>query len=157
MTKEIVLSNGTVALVDDADYAELSAYRWHQDGNRASRSNGKNRTLKMHRQIMGEQADGREVDHINGNGLDNRRCNLRLCTHAENTRNGSKHRDGLSSTYKGVTNRYGKWQAMIRTNNKGQYLGMFTSPEDAARAYDAKARELFGEFARLNFAEDGNK
>ena len=90
------------------------------------------------------------VDHINGNRLDNRRSNLRLCTHLQNSRNvRAKTRCGL----KGVTQRGQKWQAGIRIDGKTKHLGTFDTLEDAARAYDVAASAAFGEFARLNYPQ----
>ena len=89
------------------------------------------------------------VDHINGNPLDNRRANLRLCTQAENNLN----RGATKGSFKGVwiDKRYGSWIAQIGHNGKRRHLGSFATPEDAARAYDTAARELHGNFAHLNF------
>ncbi|MDH4202121.1 MAG: AP2 domain-containing protein [Phycisphaerae bacterium] len=104
------------------------------------------RTIRMHREIMGAGPE-QVVDHINHDGLDNRRCNLRVCRHAENVRNQRGQR-GRSSRYKGVSrDRRGKWRAQIWYNGQHFYLGLFESEAAAAEAYNAKARELFGEFA----------
>jgi hypothetical protein len=104
----------------------------------------------MHREIAGP-GPGQVVDHINHDGLDNRRCNLRVCSHAENVRN-QRGQYGRSSRYKGVSRdrRLGKWRAQIWHNGKHTYLGLHDSETAAAEAYNAKARELFGEFAYLN-------
>ena len=105
----------------------------------------------MHRLIIGAK-DGEVVDHRNRNGLDNRKQNLRICTHAENTRNSRPHFS--SSNYKGVhkNNRRGKdWTSSIRFNGKLYHLGYFDREVDAARAYDAKAKQYFKTFAYLNF------
>lgn len=95
------------------------------------------------------------VDHINGNGLDNRRANLRLASHAQNHANSQK-RKGKSSPYKGVSwSRSGaKWMATIRSAGKTTYLGVFTNPIEAAKAYDRAASEIYGEFARVNFTQE---
>jgi hypothetical protein len=96
-----------------------------------------------------------QVDHINGDGLDNRRSNLRLATGSQNQGNSRKRRDGVTSQYRGVSwnKRAGKWQALLRREGKLQYLGYFSDEEAAARAYDAAALEQWGSFARLNFPE----
>ncbi len=110
----------------------------------------KGRTIRMHREIM-RPGRGQVVDHINHDGLDNRRCNLRVCSHAENLRN-QRGQVGRSSRFKGVSRdkRLGKWRAQIWHAGRHYYLGLYVSEIEAARAYDAKARELFGEFAYLN-------
>jgi hypothetical protein len=156
----IPLSQGKYALVDEADYAELARYRWcvswnvsgkqgHRKTFYAARSE-KGRTIRMHRQIMGA-ARGEVVDHINHNGLDNRRSNLRVCSQAENMRN-RRGWGGRTSRYKGVSylRRSDTWQAVIVCEGRRYNLGQFDSETDAAGAYNAKARELFGEFACLN-------
>lgn len=161
--KEIPLTQGKVALVDDADAAIVAPYKWYASRHRGTfyartDTGGRlvRRRLAMHRVILGLGAgDGREVDHINGNGLDNRRANLRICTHAENLRNRGPQRNNRSG-YKGVSlHPDGKWTAHISINGSRnvRYLGLFSTPEDAARAYDAAARDLFGEYARLNFPD----
>lgn len=96
------------------------------------------------------------VDHINGDGLDNRRSNLREANAAQNAANAGLRSDSVSG-FKGVyPNTAGglPWKAEIRANGKRRYLGIFGDPATAARAYDAAAREAFGEFARLNFPQE---
>lgn len=112
--------------------------------------NGRNVTCYLHRVIM-NAPPGVQVDHINGDTLDNRRCNLRLCTHKENGHN--RKLQGGTSKFKGVTwhKRDRKWQAGIRHNGKQIHLGYFNDDVEAARAYDRAARKYFGEFARVNF------
>ena len=102
--------------------------------------------LYMHSLITGFA----EVDHWDGDGLNNRRSNLREVTHAQNMGNARKQY-GCSSQYKGVYWGGKKWQAQIGVNHGTRYLGRFVNEEDAARAYDAAALEAWGEFARLNF------
>ena len=115
--------------------------------------NGKRTYTTMHRLIM-LPPPGLVTDHINRNGLDNRRCNLRIATHSQNNANKAPMRGKTASVYKGVSKTpYGKWQAMTRTKGKELYLGTFESEIDAAKAYDKKVFELHGEFAYLNFPE----
>ena len=154
---QIPLSQGKFATVDDADLEWLSRSRWSvckhgcKYAVRRTRRDGKATTERMHRAIM-DAPPGMQVDHINGDTLDNRRCNLRLCTNGQNKQNSRGSRK--SSPYKGVILSHGRWVASIRRNGRTIYLGQYGTPEDAARAYDSKARELFGEFARCNFPED---
>ncbi len=149
--KEIRLTNGKVVLVDDQDYERLSKYTWTCLGNRyALRAIGK-RVVLIHREIMGA-SDGHEVDHINGNGLDCRRENMRLCNNQQNHANTKAHRDNHSG-YKGVSFWDGKWHAQIQKDWQKTHLGCYDTPEAAARAYDKAALELHGAFARLNFPE----
>lgn len=147
-------------MVDDEDYEELIKYKWHAqpDDSRwyANRKVGKGRldkTVSMHRIIMGDTT-GVQYDHIDGNGLNNQKSNLRIATHRENMRNRKNNSIG-SSRYKGVCwhKRVKKWQSRIGMDCKRICLGYYDSEEEAARAYDIKARELFKEFARLNFIE----
>ena len=95
---------------------------------------------------------GLDVDHIDGDGLNNRRSNLRACTHTENGRNRKLSKNNTSGL-KGVNAREaGKWQAMIKTSGRILHLGVFDSKMEAAKAYDAAALRLYGEFARTNAA-----
>jgi hypothetical protein len=155
---EIILSNGMVASVDEKDLPLLSDHSWHASPNSwttyamARRipfdSAHPNAMVKMHRLILGAPK-GVQVDHRNGNGLDNRRENLRLATPSQNAAN-TRQRRGRSR-FKGVYLRAGgHWRAVIRFHGKGQYLGAFVSETEAALAYNAAAIRLFGEFARLN-------
>jgi hypothetical protein len=157
--REIPLTRGQVAIVDDVDYEELSKFDWHINNygyavRHSSMKNGKRHPILMHR-IIWEMHNGPitegEIDHINGNGADNRLENLRLCTDSQNQANMHK-KVPHSSKFKGVRlHRDGKFEARIRLNHQLIYIGLFDSEVEAARAYDAKARELFGEFAKTNF------
>lgn len=155
--KRIPLTQGFFAIVDDEDYERVSKFKWRAivqgksvHAARMIWNKGKQLHIKMHRFIL-NAPDGMFVDHINYNCLDNKRVNIRLCTPQES----SYHRRGIansSSKYKGIW-RAGtkKWQAQIKHNNKAIYIGQYNNEIKAAKAYDVKARELFGKFAELNF------
>ena len=158
MPKRIPLTQGKFAIVDEIDFASLSKHKWYYHKGYAVRKikqDGKQRTIYMHRVIL-KPPVGLESDHLNGNGCDNRRCNLRSCTHSQNLRNSRKpaHRRGntCSSKYKGVTwhKQAGKWQAQIGGSSDKPYLGMFDHEKEAAVEYNAEAAKLFGAFANLN-------
>lgn len=163
--KEIPLTQGLVALVDDDDFEWLSQWKWcllpdrktHYAGRNRRLSDGHGGVLRMHRVILDAPA-GFVVDHIDHNGLNNQRNNLRLCTHRENIANNQRARG--ASGFRGVKldkHRKGKpFMARIRTDGRLFHLGCFEKPEDAARAYDDAALARWGEFATLNFPkEDG--
>lgn len=157
--REIILVNHGVTMVDDADYEMLSQWRWHQyTASKTYVCRSKSRkeppgphTIPMHRVIM-NAPKGMDVDHIDGNGLNNQRANLRIATRGENLRN-TRKRDNCTSQFKGVYwhARARKWLAQIKPPTGHVYLGLFVHEVEAAMAYDAKARELFGEFAKCNF------
>ena len=116
------------------------------------------RLVLIHRLILEDRLtqDINEIDHKNNNPLDNRRTNLRLCTHQENLRN-IKKRSNCSSFYKGVHKKDEKWISRYALNNKRYYIGCYESEEDAARAYDDKIRDIFKEFAKFNFPREGEQ
>lgn len=143
-------------LVDPEDEHYLTKYAWRAFHTRGltyvrarPRAAGGRISLFLHNIIM-NAPPGVEVDHRNGNGLDNRRANLRLATRSRN--NSNRKLQGGTSPFKGVSwhKQAEKWRAQI-TDGKAYHLGLFISEEDAARAYDAAARLRFGEFARCNF------
>src|ERR671923_1500933 len=149
MTKQIPLPRGLFALVDDADYEWLNQWKWSIGSNRyAYRINEQNRGIYMHRLIT-NAPNGMQVDHINGNKLDNRRENLRVCTKHENMRNRGKQKNNTSG-YKGVSwreksKRYG---AFIKIDGKYKMIGEYKTAEDAARAYNEFAKKYHGKFAK---------
>jgi len=151
--KEIELGRGIKAIVDDEDYEWLNQWKWCAGGRApytAQRRAGKFRVLLMHRMVMSCPA-GKVVDHINGNSLDNRKANLRICRQGENARNAAK-RSHNKSGFKGVWwhPQSQMWRAVVRVNGKNNHIGLFKGKEDAARAYDQAAVKLHGEFARTN-------
>lgn len=148
--KKIKLTQGKYALVDDLDFRFLNQWKWHylNIGYAARRDYSNNGTyLLMHRVIL-NTPKGLETDHKNGNKLDNRRLNIRICTKSENSFNKNKQNNNTSG-FKGVFWRKdrSKWKVKIGKIN----VGLFSDKVMAAKAYDKKAKELFGEFVRLNF------
>ncbi len=158
--KKIPLSQGKVALVDDVDYDRLVAMgKWCINSKgyavrflHFKKPFGKRyrEIIRMHRVIM-DCPDGVFVDHINGNPLDNRKANLRICSNSENLRNRKIARNN-SSGFKGVHWRKDvrKWRSRIALDNKQKHLGYFDCPLQAAHAYNQAAIQHYGEFARLN-------
>jgi plasmid maintenance system antidote protein VapI len=150
--KDLPVGPNLVAIVDDEDYDRVAALHWTRFGTKNGTVYAFNNLTKtlMHRLIMNAPR-GVEVDHRDGLGLNNTRANLRLATHAQNMRNCRVYRNNTSG-FKGVrwdTSR-NKWRAEVQCDRKVHYVGLFASAEDAALAYDKRAIELFGEFARPN-------
>ena len=155
MTKKIYLTNNKgVALVDDEDYDWLNQYKWHIDNigyaKMSYKINKINKTIRMH-QLLIYKPTGMQTDHINGNKLNNQKENLRIVTQQQNQMNKIK-RKNMTSKYKGVSwfGESNKWRADIMLNKKQYYLGLFNNEIDAAKAYNKRALELFGEYANLN-------
>lgn len=156
--KVIELTRGKKAIVDDEDYEKVTNFSWHFNPNGYAESyfvdqeTGKTICIRMHRMIMGAEKN-QMIDHVNGNGLDNRKENLRFCTRSQNAVN-SKLNKNNSSGFKGVCrakNSTAKiWKAQVQTKRKPIYLGLFENPIDAARAYDETIERIFGEFALTN-------
>jgi len=167
--------NGYEFEIDDEDFRIISRYNWYgykarnkiKTGDISWKSsyvytsmwiNKKSQNIRLHRLIL-EAPKGVQIDHINGNGLDNRKANLRFCNNSQNLMNQRK-RITNKSGYKGVSLRANgkkkKWVAQIRINGNNKFIGHFETAAEAAIAYNNKAKELFGEFARLNEVEEPN-
>lgn len=155
--KRIKLSQGKYALVDNEDFEKVNQHKWNYTSTKYASRNKKIYENKyeqeyMHRFILNASKEFK-IDHINHNGLDNRKCNLRICTVSENSMNQRAH--GGKSKYKGIywDKKYNKWRALIGLNGKQIHIGRYTNEITAALAYDVKAIELYGKFAYLNFGE----
>ncbi len=154
--KQIPLTQGKVAIVDDENFDWLNQWKWsvlkqpHSKNWYAVRTawNGNRwHTIRMHRLIL-EIPLGSECDHINHNGLDNRKSNLRICTHQENMRNMTRHKNSASGI-KGVTwdKSKGKWLVQIQIDKKRKFFGRFVDKAKAIQKYNEMAKKHFGEFA----------
>ena len=162
--KRIPLTKGQFALVDDQDYQWLNQWRWryHKSTNgktgyafRNERIGpGKRRHVSMHRLIMGA-GEKQEVDHVDTNGINNQRSNLRVCTRTQNRSNLSAYRTNTSG-FKGVSWDKGarKWAARIAAKGRRIHLGLFTNKIEAAHAYNQAALRYHGEFAHLNNVQE---
>ena len=161
--KTIPLTQGREAIVDDCDYEYLMQWKWRFEREahrrtgyavRSYRGDGQRHHLCMHRLVAdrsGLAVDGKQIDHIDGDGLNNCRSNLRVSTTSQNHANRRPNRNNTSG-FKGVTwkRRWKKWLAQIEVAGHNHYLGGFDDPRDAARAYNEAALKHFGEFACLN-------
>lgn len=159
--KTIILTQNKETLVDDEDYEFLTQWKWYAW--RCGRTyyairndysvKGKPSSVRMHRLLM-NPLKGQSIDHLNHDGLDNRRSNLRIVRHLENAMNRNKSIKYTSSFYKGVSkyirNENVLWRSRIGLYGKKISLGIYTTQVEAAEAYNRKAEELFGEFAELN-------
>jgi hypothetical protein len=159
-TKTVPLSRGLFAIVDDEDYSLISQHKWsackssHRERFYAicyPKKPAPKRKIAMHRLVMGATDPKIMVDHIDGDGLNNRRSNLRIATNSQNQMN----KNGWSkSGYKGVSQFKNKWHASIRFDGKLHSLGNYDTPEQAALIYDKAAMKAFGAFAHLNFGAE---
>lgn len=154
--KTIPLTQGYVALIDDADFETVSDFNWYaiKKGKYAARNvqnpNGTRTVLLMHKFLMPGVP---EIDHEDGDGLNNQRKNLRPATHRQNLQGFQKKRAGASSIFRGVTwdKQYQNWKTQVQVDGKNTYVGRFSDEDEAARAYDDAASRFFGRFASLNF------
>lgn len=157
MSKKIALTQGRYTIIDSIDFEWLNQYRWQVDSDgyavrRMLKGEGhRNGKIRMPRFIV-NPPKGMVVDHINGNKLDNRRENLRVCTQAENARN-RKVTKRNKCGYKGIywVERDKRWKGYIHVKGKGLHLGYFKTLLEGAQAYDQAALKYFKEFAHLNF------
>lgn len=152
-------------IVDTEDYERLNKYKWsvrHYRGSTYASRSGKRNVVKrehylLHREILGVKNKWEFIDHINGDTLDNRKQNLRVCDLQRNTWN-SKKTSGTNSVFKGVSVIFlkigHKYKASIRNNGKTERIGEYKTEIEAAIAYDVRALELFGEFANINFKKE---
>jgi hypothetical protein len=163
VSKRIKLTQGKYTIVDADVYEWASNFKWHaanwKNGFYATRApkmvNGyRGSKIALHREIM-KAVPGQMVDHINGDTLDNRRVNLRICDNTQNQRNSRLGKNNTSG-YKGAGwhKIHKKWVGRIKVNNKLIHLGYFNTVIEAAKAYDEAAIKYFGEFANINFKED---
>lgn len=159
---ELELTRGQVTIFDEEDLPIVTQHTWHADPSGPTfyavsmkYKAGKYYRLTLHRLLLAAP-NGTVVDHIDGNGLNNRRKNIRLCTPQENAMNRTRPQRNPWG-YRGVTwnKRYSHFVGQIRHEQKIHYLGSFKTAEEAARAYDEAARRLRGPFARVNFPREG--
>lgn len=163
MAVEIPLTQGKVALVDDEDYERVSQFKWHAKrvpdsdlfyaARNVANPYGRRGYQRLHSFIL-DATPAQEIDHWDGDGLNNTRANLRFATTAQNQANRRRSRNNTTG-FKGVSWCRGRYRARIKINSRYTSLGVYDSGPEAARAYDQAALIHHGEFARLNFPEEG--
>ena len=148
----IPLTKGKYALVDEEDYERVNQYNWFVHINQYASTRLESKQILLHRFIM-DAKKGEFVDHINFNGLDNRKINLRICSKAENQTHQRPSKNKFKTAFKGVywIKSKNKWRVEVSKMGIRYYMGYYYDEIEAARAYDKKAKELFSEFAYLNF------
>lgn len=168
-TTKIILPSGDAVIIDSEDYELLASQSWHVAkggsgkkycGRRTKNNEGIDTThIYMHRYILGLCGKSNrhiQVDHINGDGLDNRRCNLRPCNASENIANtAGRSKVGFKGVSFDPSKTFNKYRARIRKDNILICLGWYPTAELAAAAYDGASKVIFGDFARFNFANNG--
>ena|SRR5258708_2925659 len=161
--REIELSQGQTTTVDDEDFEKVNRFKWSllcqsprtRYAFRNVRVSGRRiTTLRLHRFILNLEPGDPDVDHVDGNGLNNVKANLQLATHQQNQCNQRKQLRKTSSRFKGVTwdRHAGEWKAQIKVKGKNHYLGCFAIEQEAAEAYDQAAVQFHNNFAKLNCA-----
>jgi hypothetical protein len=154
VTKQVLITRGEITLIDESDWGLVCKYNWTlhiPDNRKYARCHYEGKKIYLHRLLLNAKP-GEIVDHKNGDGLDNRRNNIRLATQSQNTANCTtsiKTASGFRGVY--FDKRSGLWQAKIKFNYKSNFLGSYKTTDEAAKVYDEAAFKLFGEFARLNF------
>lgn len=158
--KQIDVGRGLFAFVDDCDYPELSKHKWgvlkHRTGKFYAVCSIQGRPTFMHRLLVQAKAFSEKVDHLDGDSLNNTRKNLRIATNSENMMNrgaAANNKTGFKGVIKRGDRRTKPYKAQISVNGKTVYIGHFDTAKQAALAYNEKAKELHGEFARLNQVE----
>lgn len=146
----IINIKGYNVIIDDEDYERVNKYSWniHKNYVRTTIYIPEKKEIRLHRLLLGIENSDVDIDHINGNTLDNRKQNLRPCSHSENMQNCKKYINNTSD-YKGVNFINNKWLARIQVNNKRIFLGYFNTPEKAYEAYCEASKKYHGEFGRL--------
>lgn len=164
--KEILLSQGKIALIDDEDFEIVNRYKWYANKHRSTfyaRTNvrvgyKKRINIKMHRLILNLTDQNIIIDHVDGNGCNNQKDNLRICTNSQNQANRPKRKYSIA-LYKGISqsnSKKGGWRAQIKINGRVKSLGYFNTQEQAALAYNEAAKIIHGEFANINILPCGN-
>jgi hypothetical protein len=155
MAKEIQLNKGTITIVDNDDYEYLNQWKWyllksHTNYYAIRSSRPDNKLIQLHRIVI-KAKQGEIVDHINGDKLDNRKVNLRICTHAQNNQNrkiSKLNKSGYNGVSWSIKNK--RWVAQIACEKKKIHLGYYKDLIEAAKVFNQAAKKYHGEFAKLN-------